>query len=817
MKKLLAVVLATSLVLGANESFASQDLATENNVELGQTTQILEESSTDLENVNLLAANNENTSQNDFDIVINEIMTKAPDKGKDYVELLNKGNAPVDLKGWYIFDNEDRADKVIKLDRVILNPGEVFVLEEDTLFDFGLGKDDQVRLFNANGDLIDSYVWSGSHPKEVFARNPETGQMQEAKASKGQINPIPAKKEEQTPPAEDTNTVESAFKGKVVVNEVESKDPSGGNDYAEIYNNTDQAIDISGWYILDNDPKHKKDSKYTVKEGTSIPAKGFFVFEENVDFDFGLGGNDEVNLYDKEDKLVDKFSWQGHANGTYGRIPDGTGEIVDGKASKGRANTTEENVEKEIDVETLNWPGIDEVKVLDETSIFDLKDLSGLDNHDGWIYGVNNKEGRFIIFKVENDQVIFAPGFDSKGKSVKFIKDANNPKAAGPDSEGITVDNKGRVYLAVERDNGDKNVNKNMILQVADPFKDAKEMVADREWDITDLLPDVGANLGIETIEWVSFDNLNGLLYDQKNNKALDKNDYPKAYADGIFFVGMEANGHVYALVLEENGKAEVISEIQTGLGGVMSMDFDTENNVLWANADNDYNNIHNIIQFDGSKDPKIVHVTAPKDMNIDLNNEGFMIDPKASADGLRSTYWFMDGENTKAFRKSAIKADYMKDLGLTKIPGKESPKKDQGKNPIIDNITIVIPPTLKIVDKKEIESHYNKELPQTKQSKNEPYAEKITDEIIYVSNGYKSIKEGYYYKKDLLEKYNKLKASVEKNRTTARAIQILKDIAPNIAEKNKETIAKLLETSQKLQEKSQKALEEMDIILAGK
>lgn len=60
-------------------------------------------------------------------------------------------------------------------------------------------------------------------------------------------------------------------------------------------------------------------------------------------------------------------------------------------------------------------------------------------------------------------------------------------------------------------------------------------MVADKEWNITNLLPDVGANLGIETIEWVSFDNLNGLLYDQKNNKALDKNDYPNAYANGIF------------------------------------------------------------------------------------------------------------------------------------------------------------------------------------------------------------------------------------------------------------------------------------------
>lgn len=804
MNKLLVAVLATSLVFGAKDSFAN------------------EETRSDLENVNLLAENDTVTNQNDFNIVINEIMTKDPNKGPDYVELLNKGSQAVDLTGWYIFDDEDRGE-IKALSGVVLNPGEVFVLEENNHFAFGLGKDDQVRLFNANGELIDSYQWSGGHPNEVFARNPQTGEMEQAPSSKGKVN-SEAKKEEPITPEQPSVSQESTFKGKIVVNEVESQDPSGGNDYAEIYNNTDQAIDISGWYILDNDPKHKKDSKYTVKEGTSIPAKGFFVFEENVDFDFGLGGNDEVNLYDKEDKLVDKFSWQGHANGTYGRIPDGTGEIVDGKASKGRANTTEENVEKEIDVETLNWPGIDEVKVLDETSIFDLKDLSGLDNHDGWIYGVNNKEGRFVIFKIENDQVIFAPGFDNKGKAVKFIKDANDPKAAGPDSEGITVDNKGRVYLAVERDNGDKNVNKNMILQVADPFKDAKEMVADREWNITKLLPDVGANLGIETIEWVSFDNINGLLYDQKNNKALDKKDYPNAYADGVFFVGMEANGHVYALILEENGKAEVISDIKTGLGGVMSMDFDTENNVLWANADNDYNNIHNIIQFNGSNNPKIVHITAPKDMDINLNNEGFVIDPQVTADGLRATYWFMDGSNNNAFRKSAIKADYMKDLGLTKISGKESPKKDENnkpvetpsKNPIIDNPTIVIPPYLTIIDQREIQGHYNKELPKAN-TKKEPYAEKITDEIIYVSKGYDTIKEGYYYKKDLLAKYNKLKESVEKNRTTARAIEILKDIAPNIAEKSKEKIAKLLETSLRLQIRGQKALGELDLILAGK
>lgn len=815
MNKLLAVILATSLIFGANESFASEEIEKENTNDIQQIAENLEESATDLENARLLVGNESNTNQYDTNIVINEIMTKDPNKGPDYVELFNKGNEVVDLTGWYIFDDEDRSDKVIKLDGVVLNPGEVFVLEENNHFAFGLGKDDQVRLFNANGDLIDSYVWSGSHPKEVFARNPLTGQMEEAKASKGKINPV--SKKEESPKEENSESSQSPYKNNVVINEIESKDPSGGNDYAEIYNNTDKAIDISGWYILDNDPKHKKDPAYLVKEGTSVPAKGFFVFEENVDFNFGLGGDDEVNLYDKDDKLVDKFAWKSHANGTYARIPDGRGDFVDGKATKGKSNAIQEQTEKEINVETINWPGIDEVKVLDETSIFDLKDLSGLDSHDGWIYGVNNKEGRFVIFKVVNDQVIFAPGFDNKGKAVKFIKDANNPKAIGPDSEGITVDSKGRVYLAVERDNGEKNINKNMILQVADPFKDKKEMVADKEWNITNLLPDVGANLGIETIEWVSFDNLNGLLYDQKNNKALDKNDYPNAYANGIFFVGLEANGHVYALVLEEDGKAEVISEIETGLGGVMSMDFDLENNVLWANADNDYNNIHNIIQFNGSKIPKIVHVKAPKDMNIDLNNEGFMIDPEVSEDGLRPTYWFMDGKNSKAFRKSAIKADYLKELGLTKLSGKESPINKESKKPATEDEQILIPPFTTITDKEEIENHYSKEFPKISSSRKEPYAEKITEEIIYVSKGYNTIKEGYYYKKDLVAKSNKLKKSVEKNRITAKAIEILKDLTPNIAAKNKEKIAKLLETSLKLQEKGQKTLQEIDLILAGK
>ena len=106
MNKLLAVILTTSLIFGANESFASEEIEKENTNDIQQIAENLEESATDLENARLLAGNESNTNQYDTNIVINEIMTKDPNKGPDYVELFNKGNEVVDLTGWYIFDDE---------------------------------------------------------------------------------------------------------------------------------------------------------------------------------------------------------------------------------------------------------------------------------------------------------------------------------------------------------------------------------------------------------------------------------------------------------------------------------------------------------------------------------------------------------------------------------------------------------------------------------------------------------------------------------------------------------------------------------------
>lgn len=779
-------------------------------------------------------------------IIINEVQSKGANKAKDYVELKNTTDHDISLKGWYILDDDDNHE-VTSLGDITIPAGGYVVLTEDSEFKFGLGKNDQVRLFTADGRLTDKFAWESHTKGKVWAREDD---------GTWQINdPTPGANNSSTPttqPAEETDTntpSERSAITEVVINEVESSDASGGNDYVEIYNKSDKDIDISGWYILDNGTKHKKDPKYQVKEGTIIKAQGFFVFEENLDFNFGLGSNDEVNLIDKDDKLVDKFEWTSHAKGTYGRVPDGTGEFVDGSPSKGKANNPEEEVS--VDVDTNTWPGLEDIEILDQTSVFDLQDLSGLDNHEGWLYGVNNKEGRFFVFRVVDGKVEFAPGFDAKGKAVNFKTDADDPTKLGPDSEGITVDDEGRVYLAVERDNNNKNVNYNVILQVADPFKDEKVMVADKQWNITSLLPDVGANLGIETIEWVSFNNLNGLLYDQSKNKPLDRNDYKDAYANGVFFVGLEANGHIYALILSEDETAKVIADIPTGLGGVMGMDYDTTNNVLWAQADDGYNNILALIQFNGTDNPTKIHLDAPKQMDKKLNNEGFVIDPTVDENGNRNAYWFKDGTNDNAFRRGKLSADYMKELGLSVIPGKEI-SKEKPEEPSSNNSTLE---ASKKSYKEAIGSLYNlakaekdayiKRLDKasTKEQLKTIYDEAValhtsrakapssgkqtpkpntpwnpttpsTSNKVVVGKGYKYIKAGTYDRKDLEAKREKLKEALKKNEIQAQAAKFLLEYTPKTVSKIKGQLEDLIKEAEKLQEQARVAIREMDKIL---
>lgn len=311
------------------------------------------------------------------------------------------------------------------------------------------------------------------------------------------------------------------------------------------------------------------------EEGTILQPDEFYVFDQKIDFDFGLGDPDEVNLFDSTDSLVEKISWSAHAAGVLARVPDGVGAMTEvATSTKGASNNGESSTKPDYKG-AIAWPGSDKVITYDEGKSMFQSDSSGLDFYKGQLYCINNKKGTFWVMDVNKDgSMDYADGFTQTGKNLAFAHDAADPSASNPDAEGITVANNGLAYAAVERDNNDNKVNANWILQF-DPWADGTTVIASAEWNITSLLPDVPANAGIESVEWVANDDVAGKLYDENAGAAFDPSNYPNATASGVFFVALENNGHVYAFVLNNDGSAKRIADIDPGIGGAMALDYD--------------------------------------------------------------------------------------------------------------------------------------------------------------------------------------------------------------------------------------------------
>ncbi|MGO2930983.1 lamin tail domain-containing protein [Microbacterium sp.] len=552
-------------------------------------------------------------------VAINEINSQG---APDWAEIVNTGTDPVDISGWTLMDNDPvghAADVMPLADGTILAPGEYFVFDGTDHFTFGLGNGDMVTIRNADGLTVAEHVYP-AHADGVWARCEDgTGDFVDV--------------------AVGTPGIRNACGNPVRINEVES---DGEPDWIELVNPTGAELDVSGIVVKDDDDAHS----YEIAVGTSIPANGYLVID---DLDFGIGKDDTVRVFDG-DHLVDSTSWgDSHASTTWGRCPDTNGPFAaTAEPTPGEANICPG------EIAVSPWPGSADVRVLDSSPTF-LEDSSGLDvqeTADGtFLWAVDNGTGTIWKLNASADGSVALVDGWADGKRVRFQKDAENPGAAGPDTEGITVDGDGLVYLASERDNSDKGVNQNKILQV-DPDAAGPDLVALTEWDLTDLLPAVGANLGIEAVEWVPDSVLAGALFDDNTQAPFDGSAYA---GDGLFFVAVEDGGGVYAFALAADGTAELVSTIDPGLAGVMSLDYDSVLGVMWAVCDDGCGGKSAQITLNGTDQPRIAHFARPAGMP-DINNEGFATAPASlSTNGERPVWWFADGYASEALRVGTL------------------------------------------------------------------------------------------------------------------------------------------------------------------
>jgi hypothetical protein len=130
----------------------------------------------------------------------------------------------------------------------------------------------------------------------------------------------------------------------VRINEVLTHTDLPTGDWVELYNTTDEPIDVGGWYLSDDVGNL---TMFRIASDTSIPAQGYLVFSASeLNFALSAVRGDEVYLseahIDGQMTGARDFIEVGPApNGvSFGRYPDGSGSIYPMvEATKGAANS----------------------------------------------------------------------------------------------------------------------------------------------------------------------------------------------------------------------------------------------------------------------------------------------------------------------------------------------------------------------------------------------------------------------------------------------------------------------------------------------
>src|SRR5262249_15939237 len=148
-----------------------------------------------------------------------------------------------------------------------------------------------------------------------------------------------------------------------------------------------------------------------------------------------------------------------------------------------------------------------------------------------------------------------------------------------PDSESVTMTDAGPaggIYVSTERNNNNSGVSRPTVLRY-DVSSTGAALTATTEWNLTADLPALGANLGAEGLTWLPDTYLVAHnFFDEARGHTYNPAEYP-LHGTGLFFVGIEANGLIYAYAFNPDGTYTRLATIVTGFGSVMDLQFDRD------------------------------------------------------------------------------------------------------------------------------------------------------------------------------------------------------------------------------------------------
>ncbi|MHB9008559.1 MAG: lamin tail domain-containing protein, partial [Limisphaerales bacterium] len=193
-------------------------------------------------------------------IVINEVFAASTAPDRDYVELYNHSNEPVDLSGIWISDRPANTKFQIPEGTTIEARGHLVF--DETQLDFALSSAGEAVYLTtpARSRIIDAVRFGGQAQGVATGRSPDGAATVRALAAR-------------TPGAPNSR----AWLGDVVINEIHYHPVSNQDDdeFVELYNRGLEPVDLGGWEFTTG-------IRYTFDPQTRIPAGGYLVVARNA-------------------------------------------------------------------------------------------------------------------------------------------------------------------------------------------------------------------------------------------------------------------------------------------------------------------------------------------------------------------------------------------------------------------------------------------------------------------------------------------------------------------------------------------------------
>jgi len=233
----------------------------------------------------------------DAPLRINEVVAKDSSGGEDWIELYATGNTDVYLADYTLSDD---SNEQFALPDITLSPGEFYRIyaSTDDLDDlpsvaFKLGSSDTVSLYS-NNVIIEQLAWKKGQALSGYSY----GRYPDGSDATAVLTPT------------ELSQNSKATHGPLVINEVVASAADDGNDWFELYNNSDNTINLANYQVIDEsddiDPVTLPNidlyaGQYITIYATDEDPGTYYV-------PFKLGKEDELSLI-LNDEVIDYIDW----------------------------------------------------------------------------------------------------------------------------------------------------------------------------------------------------------------------------------------------------------------------------------------------------------------------------------------------------------------------------------------------------------------------------------------------------------------------------------------------------------------------------